>query len=82
MRMRALGHSMMAANAGYGVNTGYGVLLHYFWFPADFFLMGIHVQPSNAAVEIEALAPAYGQATEHYSSSRGVILGDMNAGCR
>jgi len=44
--------------------------------------MGIHVQPSNAAVEIEALAPAYGQATEYYSSSRGVILGDMNAGCR
>ena len=59
-----------------------GVLLHSYWFPADFFLMGIHVQPSNAAVEIEALAPAYGQATQYYSSSRGVILGDMNAGCR
>lgn len=52
------------------------------WSPTDFFLMGIHVQPSNAAVEIEALAPAYEEATEFYSSSRGLIMGDMNAGCR
>jgi endonuclease/exonuclease/phosphatase family metal-dependent hydrolase len=47
----------------------------------EFFLMGIHVRPSDVVQELEALGPAFQQASEVYGSSRGTILGDMNAGC-
>ena len=44
--------------------------------------MGIHVKPSDAAQEIEALAAAFQQASDFHGTTRGAIMGDMNAGCR
>ena len=48
----------------------------------EFFLMGIHVRPADVIQELEALVPAFQQTSEFYGSSRGTILGDLNAGCR
>ena len=48
----------------------------------EFFLMGIHVRPADVVQELEALLPAFQLASEFHGSSRGTILGDLNAGCR
>jgi endonuclease/exonuclease/phosphatase family metal-dependent hydrolase len=47
----------------------------------EFFLLGIHVKPSDVEGELESLVPAFQLASLSHGSSRGVILGDLNAGC-
>ena len=49
---------------------------------AEFFLLGIHVKPSDVVNELEALGPAFQLASGVHGNSRGVIMGDLNAGCR
>ncbi len=43
--------------------------------------MGIHVQPSNAFAEIDALLPVYEEAARYFGTENGVIMGDFNADC-
>ena len=47
----------------------------------SFFLLGIHVKPSNAFEEINSLHSAFIDVSKHYGTTRGIILGDFNAGC-
>ena len=47
----------------------------------DFFLMGIHTQPSNAAAELDGLVDAYNLASAFFGTENGFILGDFNADC-
>ncbi|CAI8053063.1 Deoxyribonuclease-1 [Geodia barretti] len=47
----------------------------------EFFLLGIHVKPSDVVNELEALGPAFQLASGVHGNSRGVIMGDLNAGC-
>ncbi len=47
----------------------------------QFFLTGIHIRPSDAFAEINALLPVYETVADVFSTSRGMILGDMNADC-
>ena len=53
-----------------------------FFLASDFFLMGVHVKPSDVVQELEALGPAFLQASKVHGTERGVIMGDLNAGCR
>ena len=43
--------------------------------------MGIHIRPSDAVNEINALVGAYDEAALFFSDMNGVILGDFNADC-
>ena len=47
-----------------------------------FFLVGVHVKPSDVIQELEALGPAFQSASNFHGNSRGVVMGDFNAGCR
>ena len=40
------------------------------------------MKPSDVVNELEALGPAFQLASGVYGNSRGVIMGDLNAGCR
>ena len=46
-----------------------------------FFLVGIHTQPSNTFDEMNALVHVYDELVSVFSTTSGVILGDMNADC-
>jgi len=47
----------------------------------EFFLVGIHTQPSSAYDEINALVDVYEEAVRYYGNANGIILGDFNADC-
>ena len=46
-----------------------------------FFLIVIHTQPSDTANEIDGLLDVYDSAVNYFSTSAGMILGDLNADC-
>ena len=46
-----------------------------------FFLVGIHIQPSDVFQEMNALVPVYDELVKVFKTSNGIILGDMNADC-
>ena len=47
-----------------------------------FFLVGIHIKPSDAVQELDALVDVYDELVDVFDTNSGVILGDMNAECR
>ena len=44
--------------------------------------MGVHVQPSNAFAEIDALLDVYEETATYFAIEDGIIMGDFNADCR
>ena len=47
----------------------------------QFFLVGIHTQPSNVLAELNALVEVYEEAVDHFGTENGIMLGDFNADC-
>ena len=47
----------------------------------QFFLIGIHTQPSNVLAELNALVEVYEEAVNHFGTENGIMLGDFNADC-
>lgn len=47
----------------------------------DFFLVGVHIRPSDAFAEIDTLLEVYENAAGVYGIENGIILGDFNADC-
>ena len=47
----------------------------------QFFIVASHVRPSDAVAEINALDDVFHNASLHFSTDRGMILGDLNADC-
>jgi len=47
----------------------------------DFFIGGIHTNPSKAVQEIGDLVKVYDQAIKRFKIQDGIIMGDFNAGC-
>ena len=47
----------------------------------QFFLIGIHTQPSNVLAELNALVEVYEEAVNHFGIENGIMLGDFNADC-
>ena len=48
----------------------------------EFFLLGVHIRPSDVCSELDALEEAYFDASYHFDNTSGVMLGDFNADCR
>ena len=44
--------------------------------------MGVHIKPSDAFDEMNALVDVYDELVNVFNTTSGVILGDMNADCR
>ena len=60
------------------------LVIECYTFPAvlpDFFLVGVHVQPSNAFAEIDALLDVYEETATYFAIEDGIIMGDFNADC-
>ena len=47
----------------------------------EFFLIGIHTQPSNVLAELNALVEVYEEAVNRFGTENGIMLGDFNADC-
>ena len=47
----------------------------------EFFMIGIHTQPSNVLAELNALVEVYEEAVNHFRTKNGIMLGDFNADC-
>ena len=65
-----------------GREGGRGLVSFEMFFYIEFFLLGIHVKPSDALQELESLLPAFQETSIFFGSEKGVIMGDLNAGCR
>ena len=47
----------------------------------DIVLIGIHIKPSDAEAELDALVKVYDEAVQQFSTFNVLLLGDMNADC-
>ena len=47
----------------------------------DFFLVGVHIKPSDTVAELNALDDVYDQAASLFGTQNGALLGDFNADC-
>jgi len=48
---------------------------------SDLVLIGIHVRPNDAVVEINGLVAVYEAAERRYNTTHIIIMGDLNADC-
>ncbi len=46
-----------------------------------FFILGIHIKPSDVLQEMNQLDEVFLQAAHTFKTENGIILGDFNAGC-
>ena len=47
----------------------------------DIVLIGIHIKPSDAEVELDALVKVYDETVQKFYTFNVLLLGDMNADC-
>lgn len=58
------------------------VLFHYIIIGIpNFFLVGVHVKPTDTVAELNALDDVYDLAAVKFGTLNGVLLGDFNADC-
>lgn len=48
----------------------------------EFFLLGVHIKPSDVCSELEALEQAYLNTSSQFDDANGILMGDFNAACR
>jgi endonuclease/exonuclease/phosphatase family metal-dependent hydrolase len=49
--------------------------------PLEFFLLGVHIRPSDVCNELWALEQAYLTTSRHFNDAHGFLMGDFNADC-
>lgn len=59
----------------------FNVLFQHNYSSEKFIATGIHIKPTDAPSEINALYSHFTEVSNHFSSSNSIILGDMNADC-
>ena len=50
--------------------------------PLEFFLLGVHIRPSDVCNELWALEQAYLTTSRHFNDAHGFLMGDFNADCK
>lgn len=48
----------------------------------EFFLVGLHADSKSVVLELNLMDDVYDQASKHFGTKSGILLGDFNADCK